>query len=358
MVPVGKRQHTVPRAYLRGFTDQKERLRAFDRVKQQALTATLTNAAVVKDIYAMPAASGLDHQLIETWLAEKESAAAGPLAGIRSGRAVVDQASRDALTGFIAVQLTRTTRVWHQMHELGDWYGKVWFRGIIREGVRERLRKVGREPTDEEIEQVLDFANNLDKYTLVPPDGSFLHWFLTSFLRILPFLTSGWTWVVFRSRRPFLTSDHPVVMVGDSTDGGLRIANAQEIWLPVGRHHAIVLTKDQSLPAVLLDVPPVHIKRLCQRIALESDRWLFWHPKDDALDGLTTPPPGPALRIESVGWRDRGNGTVGELVRFGPNLPVISGECLLGGRPVANYRGMPAPSWRPGHLPSAPPGLQ
>jgi hypothetical protein len=343
------RQHTVPRTYLRGFADPKGRLRAFDRVAQKALPVSLMDATVVKHIYDLhPGADGPDSQAVENYLAQKESAIAGPLEEIRCGRAGVEPAHREPLVEFLALQMTRTSRVWEEVHQLGDWYGKVWFDGITRQGVKERYREVGIEPTEEQIEEVIEFANNLDRYRFVPPKGSFLFMFLTAYAAIRPYLADGWNWLAVRSSRPFLTSDHPVAMIGHSADGALGVANAEEIWLPVGRHHAVVLAKDHSLAPVLLDIPAVHAKRVCQRIALESTRWLFWHPKDDALDGIATPPPGPRLKIENVGSRERGDGTVGELVRFRPNRPLIAGECLLGGRLIVNYRGALAPPWKPG----------
>lgn len=337
----------MPRTYLRGFSDPKGRLRAFDRVTQKILPINVEDATVVKHIYDVPEnAVGVDSQAVEKYLAEKESAIAAPLKEIRSGRAGLERAHRKPFVEFLALQMMRTSRVWEQVNQMGDWYGKVWLDGITQDGVKERYREAGIEPTNEQIESVIEFANNLDKYRLVPPKGSFLFFFLSGYRRILPYLRDGWNCLVVRSRRAFLTSDHPAVMIGDSVDGGLGVANAEEVWMPVGRHHAIVLTKDYSLPPVMLDIPSVHTKKVCQRIALESTRWIFWHPKDNALDGVDAPPPGPQLRIETIGWRDRGDGTIGELVRSGPNRPVIAGECLLSGRLVHNYDGTLASPWK------------
>lgn len=346
------RQHTVPRTYLRGFADPKSRLRAFDRITQRVLPIGVSDATVVNHIYDVPSnVEGLDSQAIENYLAQSEGAATSPIEKVRSGRGIVEPEDRQPLVEFLALQMTRTTRIWEEVHQLGDWYGKVWLEGISREGVRERFRDAGIEPSDHDVEEVMKFAGNLDKYRIVPPDGSFLLMFLAAYERILPFLAGGWNWLVVRSGRPFLTSDHPVVMIGDSFNGGLGVANADEIWLPVGRHHAVVLSRDDSLPGIILNVPPAHAKRVCQRIALESTRWLFWHPKDDPLEGIDVPTPGPHLRIETVGWRERDDGSIGELVNFGSNRPVITGECLLNGRPIVNLRGTLAPPWKPGKPP-------
>src|SRR5207249_8278869 len=143
--------------------------------------------------------------------------------------------------------------------------------GMDRQTVEERLRQSGTNPTTELIDETMQVVKNIDQYNFVPPEGSFLFFFLQGFLRILPFLADGWNWVVVRSSRPLLTSDHPVVLIGDTVNGGLGVANAREIWLPVARHRAIVLTRDSSLPPALFDIAPAHAKRICQRIALESE---------------------------------------------------------------------------------------
>ena len=66
-----------------------------------------------------------------------------------------------------------------------------------------------------------------------------------------------------RSRSwPFITSDAPVVLVGDTINGHLVLSAAEEVWLPVGRQHAIVMTRDYSLPPVL--------RKDCRAITFDS----------------------------------------------------------------------------------------
>jgi len=62
------RSHTVSKTYLRRFVNQKERLRAFDRVRQHAMTMPIKDAIVVRRIYEVPTAEGIDTQAIENFL--------------------------------------------------------------------------------------------------------------------------------------------------------------------------------------------------------------------------------------------------------------------------------------------------
>jgi hypothetical protein len=356
---MGERQHTVPRTYLRGFSDPKERLRAFDRVKQQRLTVTVTNATVKKNIYDLPSvlasSQGLDPQTIEKWLPAKESAAAGPLEEIRSGRSAVQLAYHDVLREFIALQLTRTIRRWEEMNDLADWYGRTMLEGISRQEVEERLREPGADPTEEDIRGALEFADRIDDFEFHVPQIEFLRTFLGVYEDVLPHLATGWNWVVVWSDEPFLSSDHPVGVVGDSLDGGLGVEDAEEIWLPVGRHRALVLSKDFSLPPVVFGIPVVHARRICQRIALESHRWVFWHPKDDPLRGFA-PQPRRKMETKTIGLRKRPDGLIEDFISFSSGRPVIRGECLLNGRPVLDQKRVPFQS--PGPRPPKQPPLE
>src|SRR5207247_9549386 len=128
------------------------------------------------------------------------------------GLSVVNVAWRESLTEFIALQMVRTSRTREQVKQMGDWYAKTSFEGMDRQTVEERLRQSGTNPTTELIDETMQVVKNIDQYNFVPPEGSFLFFFLQGFLRILPFLADGWNWVVVRSSRPLLASDPPVVL--------------------------------------------------------------------------------------------------------------------------------------------------
>ncbi len=337
---MSQRQHTVPKTYLRGFSDTKGRLRAFDRQQQREIPMSVNNASVVSDFYRLPdVPDGIDPLTVERLLSQKEAEASNALARIRKGETAIEPAAREALAEFVGLQIVRTSKQWEEVQELGDWYGKLWFEGLSREGVAQRLRDADIQPSEDNIDSIMELVENPEKFRLVPPKGSFLLLFLNVYLRVLPYLTEGWNWIVVRSaQRPFVTSDAPVALVGDTVDGGLGVANADEIWLPVGRHHAVVLTRDFSLPPVLLGLSCDHVGRICQRIALEANRWVYWHPADRPLTGIDVPRATKRLTIETVGWRERPDNTVGEIVRIGPARPLVPGERLLSGRPVVNRR--------------------
>lgn len=343
---MSQRQHTVPRNYLVGFSDPKGRLSAFDRQEQRQLFQSVNNASVVKDIYRLPGgASGGDSQQIERLLGEAESAAATILEKVRNGKASIGSASREALAGLISLQLSRTSKRRQEVQELGDRYAKLWSGGLTRSQVKERLQEHGKDPTESDVSAVMELVQHPERFRFVPPDGSFLLMFLKSYEQTLPLVREGWNWIVVHPQEtPFLTSDHPIVMVGDSLDGGLGLENADEIWLPVGRRHAIVLSRDFSLPPIVLGLEPDHVGRINKRIAQEAYRWIFWHPDDDLMESSSVPPRRSMLRFETVGWRSRPDGTIGEIKRIGPNRPVISGECLIGGRQIvdrqAEYSGL------------------
>jgi len=333
-----RRHHTVPISYLLGFCDPKHQLRAFDRQTQRQSTVSVKDASVVTDFYQMPGEA--DPAMVERdTLGDIEGVASPIFSQIRKGELAINSEASGVLARFIAMQLVRTTQTRYWAEDLADWYGKVWFEGMTRETVALRFREKGIEPLESQVDAVMEFVENPQRFRFVPPQGSSLLLMLTTFLGILPHIDRGWNWIVAHSSgRPFLTSDHPVVMVGDSVNDGVGVASADEIWLPVGRHYAVVMSRDHSLPPVFLNVRSDHVRRICQRIAWEAQRWVYWHPRDDALRDIDVPRREKNLVVETMGWRDRPDGTVGEIVRLGQPRPKIPGECLLSGRPVTDQK--------------------
>lgn len=336
---MSQRQHTVPKTYLRGFSDAKGQLRGFDRERQRTITTTIGNASVVSDIYRIPGALNSDEALmVERILSENESVVAPTFEKIRNGQSAVEPQDHFALAEFIGLQWLRTMKVFDAIQELGDWYAKIWLSGLTREDVAQRLREKGMDDSEGAIGRMMEFVEHPEQFRAVPPKGSFLIAFLSTYEKTLPLLMDGWKWLVVRSgARPFITSDGPVILIGDTINGGLGLASAEELWLPVGRRHAIVLSRDFSLPSVILDVRSDHIRRINQRIALEAHRWLYWHPDDDALRAIDAPSnKGKLVQRRSVGWRNRPDGMLGEIINFSATRMVVTGEHLLSGRTVVD----------------------
>lgn len=336
---VAKRHHTVPRMHLKGFTDPKGRLRAFDRVRQRQQTITVGDATVVRGFYSLPSASDLSEGLavdsIEKLLAEKEGAVAVIFDRLRAGRGLSPE-DIPALADYIAIQLLRTTRFETEIQAMADYYARTMLEGMSEDAVRRRLLEVGEETDDDAVASIMESLSRLDEFSFRAPEGSFMIVFLRTYLKLTPYVANGWKWIVASTSKPFLVTDHPVVLVGDSVDSGVGLETAAEVWMPIGRHHALVMSRDFSLPTVLLNLERSVVRQRNLRLALESQRWCFWNPRDDPLEGAAVPPPANPLRERSLGWRERPDGTFGEVVQIGAPRPLIPGESLLSGIRVVN----------------------
>ncbi len=70
-----KRNHYLPRAYLRGFCDRQGLLWSFDRRSKEYRRLSPDSAAVEKEFYIVKDATGRKSNAIEDWLAQCENAA-------------------------------------------------------------------------------------------------------------------------------------------------------------------------------------------------------------------------------------------------------------------------------------------
>lgn len=156
-------------------------------------------------------------------------------------------------------------------------------------------------------------------------------------------LLSGWNWVVVVLDSPkFITSDSPVCMLGEpsppvlTTNVGLE--TALEIWFPLDAEHALVLSRDLTLPSHIDDLAGGHVRTINMRLAFESERWCFFHPRSKGVQGLQIPTERSEFVQETMGRSVRADGAEGELIRLGLKRPHVPNERLLSGRRLQRFR--------------------
>ena len=327
-----RRHHYVPRFYLDRFTDQKGRLGAFDRQKGTSITTTAHAVAVERDFYALPEGLGLPANSLEVWLSSQESDAAEAIRRlVAEGRVL--RSDREALILHMALQWLRTLRQRRSIKDLAQWTGtqlaqvqltQQLLGGEFRtESERTLAESALRQLEDGELrvgleEQVL---------TTLP---------LLPLVEVMSVLRSGWNWVlVILTAAKLITSDHPICLLGEPEPGtpasNVGVASALEIWFPLDPRHALVLSRDHSLGSPQLDLSNGHVRSINLRIALESERWSFFHPSSEGVKGFQIPPCPPTFREETIGKRDNGDGTTSELIRTSMERLRVPNERLLSG---------------------------
>jgi hypothetical protein len=195
-----QRQHTVPACLLTGFAVRGRKLIAWDRVQQKSYGISVNNATVVSGIHDVPDGLGIERDSIEDLMADVESRAGPALAKVRSGGMLTPEIVR-ALVDLIALQRVRSLEQWAFAAELADYE-----RELTAEMPDEvRPPSLGRET----ILAVMLSGYEVMRRALVERG-------LRPSVVTLP-------------KKHFITSDNPVVLVGDSLDGSLGPLEADDI---------------------------------------------------------------------------------------------------------------------------------
>ena len=333
-----RRHHYVPRFYLDRFTDQKGRLGAFDRQKATSITTKANAVAVERDFYRLPEEIGFPANSLEEALSSQESDAAEAIRRlVAEGR--VRDSHRESLILHMALQLLRTQRHRRSTKALAQ-------RTATLQAQVDLSRQLSEGRFDTESERALAervLGQLADGELIVGPEEQALSALpLLSLDEVASILRSGWNWVlVVLTAAKFITSDHPICLLGEPVPGipasNVGVATALEIWFPLDPRHALVLSRDRLLGSPLLELSNGHVRSINLRIALESERWSFFHPSSEGVKGFQIPLDPPKFIEETIGKRDNVDGTTSELIRASMERPRVPNERLLSGYPLEPF---------------------
>lgn len=205
--------HYVPKFYLRDFADVKGRLARVTGGTGEVDVVPAKRAAAEIDFNRVELPSGDVSYEIENMLAWIENGAAPALRKIGKGVFPPSDKDRDALAGFLGFQFARgrDRRDQHQLIE--EWMLRFMARENFSDPdrVRRALRETtGKEPTDEEVADMVRFATDPDAYEIEIPDTSSINIMLDVSREAMVYLFSV-SWSCLRFDRALLvTSDTPV----------------------------------------------------------------------------------------------------------------------------------------------------
>lgn len=291
-----RRQHVVPKWYLKFFSTNKNRIGVLDREQQRRYASSVNNVGVINNFYDV-SAPDLEVDIVERMLSEIEGPAASAvrnLVGRDTGSLSVDE--RGAVAAFLAAQVLRGEDQQSFIGQILDGVFKATMVGKTAAALRGDLEAaLGRSVSEEEFENHRDFVRDPTAYSVTQPElvARLLAEHLEGFARVLYY---GWTWRVVRFHAPVLiTSDVPVGLWRE--DGGpVGLFTADRVFFPINPRCALVLTPrlDKDLTTNLnADAIEGDIEDL--RVNVEtaigaSHRWVFMHPDHDLYDQLPIPP--------------------------------------------------------------------
>jgi hypothetical protein len=293
---VKRRQHTVPKVLLRGFS-QGNRLQMRRRSGGDHLTS-LSDATVRSHFYSYPDSSGAPVTVVEDWLAtDVEGPAAAVLERIRTLK-TINAADTPVLARLIAACLLRTTTVRSYLRQIDTHIGPML---VIQQALaRAHVR------TDDLSAAGMAQIQAAATAVWSQHDGSVTsrHSVLRTFLREFDAWSSRlatWGWSVLSTTEPcFITSDAPVATLRPDGGGWHGIVPAgSPVFLPISPKHLIVGDAHAVSPGGVTEELACLVNT---QLAREADDAIFAHPAMPWPPYVQLAKQRPALPTPTITW--------------------------------------------------------
>lgn len=308
-----RRQHVVPQFYLKGFANGSSQVRRVTLPGDQAHLLSTSDAGVIKDFYTITLPDGSQSDIFERAFNDVEGPASEALRAVTEGVWPVTSENRSALATWVALQHLRSEDVRASQGAMSA----ETIRLLVGVSGKDALRRV-----IEKAERRLVSAEELDWEwrDITKPGGPDLEPNAGQHMRLLMSMLDGtghylydchWTLYQF-SRRALVTSDHPVSLLVSSdypSWQGIGLATADVFLVPLSRRLALTIQPRRRLPedrGIVPDFKHTGSTRAARAINWETvvhaRRYIYHHPEDSPLEGLTLPD--PRLRQASMSNSD------------------------------------------------------
>jgi hypothetical protein len=173
--------------------------------------------------------------------------------------------------------------------QLADLFSKLQVAAGGPNPLREHLETAGKKPTDQEVDELWTAATDFDSYSVKADQNAQIATALQLATSIAPVLAEmPWALQKFERRR-LLTSNRPIGFnrFPQNSDPfmGVGFGTADVIWFPLTRSAALLVSPHVTGVA-LLPLTVRAAREINQLIVFYADRWLYYHPDDELMDGL------------------------------------------------------------------------
>ena len=331
------KHHYVPRFLIARFADEKGKVTAYNRRTQKTHTRqNPRNVLVEKNFYrALTKRKGEEYTL-ERLFAYGEDRWTS-LIKLITKNGIVDHEQIPDIAEFLAVQFIRTPQRRHTFRVSSDYLRTGM--AIIDLRARQEAGELSAE--DQAISERFIADANAGKVRVFEPDSNLLAMQFSSLLELAERLAIGWHYVIVSiDHRGFILTDDPIARLGDwdgSISSDVGILNAKEIWMPLDPSHALVLTRDFTVPRHVIGLHRDHVRKINQRLVLESARWTIYHPGPDPLEKIDIPTEPPKLFIDEFTVPGFGRERGDSFLHFGRVKPHVENEHLLSRRRLVPF---------------------
>jgi len=271
-----RRNHTVNKSYLRRFADDRGHLTRVTLPGDVRAQVSVNDATVVRNFYVVQLDDGSESDEAEDLFSVVEGNA------VTAIRTLVDQRVwpipsdvRTAIAEWVALQYLRVPWIRRLTREIVEGFCGVGIPITTGSGERITLRMP---------------AEDIDRLS---GPGLHIEFIKHQAAQVAKMLYER-DWVLtFYERKSLATSDTPVVLrpaPGHAAGMGIGIANAVEIHVPLDRRAALSRGDSSFGDGRAAGVTKTAVY-LNDAMAKNARRYVFHHPDDDPLRGLTLPEP-------------------------------------------------------------------
>jgi len=220
--PFAKKQHYIPQFYLKKFSQDGEYVYIYDKKvgeKGEIRYQTTIQVAHENHFYTYRTKKGTKENL-EDLLGQFEGDASAIIERVHQERKITPE-EKEKLAIFISFLYTRVPAFKHRTEEMHTKVGEKVARMMARMTPKEKLKKFyrekeGRDPTDAEVDDIIDFAINpkRSKIRFKYPNGYWIKIMLKMAMEIAPaFFGMDWLFLFTDQPYAFITSDNPFLLI-------------------------------------------------------------------------------------------------------------------------------------------------
>jgi hypothetical protein len=300
------RHHVVPQMLLRRFADPRERLVMVDRdPPHRAVTTTVRTAAAENGFYRISTdeieeghRDGHDPEAVEKALAGVEGVVRPLLADLARGR-FPGLEDRFRISFFMGLQATRGQGFRDEMERMATLAARSHLAGTVTaDRIRGWLREDGRPNGPAEVREFAREMLRDDGWSLRMSHGQSVQESLRFGVDVIAPRIYFCAWEVWQFRADvLLTSDAPVAVWSPPRRDGLPvgIADAREVYLPLDRRTALVVTRkpQDTVADRTVAARTSRAVRINTAVAQNAHRWIYHHPEGSPLTRIQI---GPRMR--------------------------------------------------------------
>jgi hypothetical protein len=169
------------------------------------------------------------------------------------------------------------------------------------------LESLGREPTDQEVTEVIDVVNAIDDdVEFVAHQNEFIGIMLNSAMAGFPHLFRRSFSVMHFAEPGLVLSDQPVVLHRNRPKprSGVGVLTADEIWFPLDRHNVLTLHNRPPSAFGVVNAPSMLRDSFNRAVMWNAASEIYCHPDDlDIVQTAELPEPNrPLLAMEGGDW--------------------------------------------------------